>query len=84
MFVYTFGNGEKFSFWYDPWCHGKSLAMLFPEINLRGSHISKKAVASDFWRNGRWHLPTRWDSNMTRVLNFLQLNFIQDEWDDIS
>ncbi|KAH7673296.1 Reverse transcriptase zinc-binding domain-containing protein [Dioscorea alata] len=79
MFVYTIGSGEKFSFWYDPWCHGKSLAMLFPEINLRGSHISKKAVASDFWRNGRWHVPTRWDSNMTRVLNFLQLNFILDE-----
>lgn len=76
MFVYKLGDGKMFSFWFDPWCHGYSLAEIFPSINVRRSQISQKANVCEYWRNGSWYLPFSWNSDMDRVLDFLNSNFV--------
>lgn len=71
MFTYRFGDGKKFSFWFDPWCNCCSIMDIFPEINFRESFISKDAIVFEFWRNGGWVLLVRWDVAMTRIGSFL-------------
>lgn len=77
--VYKLGNGKRSHIWFDPWCHGYSLVELFPEINLRGLHISKKAIVCELWRNGCWYVLTRWNPDMARVLDFLNCNVVDDD-----
>lgn len=48
MFVYKLGDGKRFSFWFDPWCHVYSLVELFPEISLKEIGDLKKATICDF------------------------------------
>lgn len=75
MFVYKLGDGKRFSFWFDPWCHVYSLVELFPEISLKEIGDLKKAVVCDFWRNNCWYIPKRWNPTMLRVMEFLNGNF---------
>lgn len=71
MVTYQLGDGKKFSFWFDPWCNGSSIVDLFPRIDFREPYISKEAIVSDFWQNGCWRLPGRWNSTMVEIMIFL-------------
>lgn len=71
MFHYQLGDGKQFSFWFDPWCDGQSIIDLFPEVNLRKQYIDKHTIVCDYWVNGRWMIPAKWDPIMARIFNFL-------------
>lgn len=70
---------RKFSFWYDPWCNGYSIANIFPEINFRVPYVIKHAVVKDFWINGGWVVSTRWNPIMVRIHNFLNEHYVVNE-----
>ena len=56
-FDYVLGNGTSFSFWHDPWFHGKAVSDAFSTLHIPDTDISKWATVSYVWRQGRWCLP---------------------------
>lgn len=75
LFEYKLGDGKQFSFWYDPWCNGYALIDLFPGISFNEPYISRDSVVGDFWIQGRWLLPARWNGTMVSIERFLTDHF---------
>lgn len=72
---YQLGDGKSFSFWFDPWCHGLSIADLFPEINFKEPYIVRDDIVSELWTDEGWVIPARWNITMARILKFLNENY---------
>ena len=49
---------------------------LFPTVNVRRFGVSKKTIASDLWKDGRWVFPSTRNSNLNHVWNFIDRNFV--------
>ncbi|GAV92910.1 zf-RVT domain-containing protein, partial [Cephalotus follicularis] len=55
--IYSCGNGERFSLWYDPWLHGESVHALYGHRVIYDTGLDKLARVKSMIREGEWCWP---------------------------
>ncbi|KAM7275639.1 hypothetical protein ACFE04_017505 [Oxalis oulophora] len=60
------GREKNYSFWYDPWVHGKALKDKYPGIEITFSELSRYCKVCDVWKQNEWKLP---DPVTTSLIN---------------
>jgi hypothetical protein len=57
FYRYEVGREKEFSFWFDPWLHGKALNDEFPSIEFADTDLTRTTKVKEVWRLTTWRLP---------------------------
>ncbi|PKU59522.1 Putative ribonuclease H protein [Dendrobium catenatum] len=72
---FSVNANSNFSFGWDPWCGGNSLAELITCTNSNSSHSSLfDWNISQLIMNDKWHLPNGLDSNLLSLINSVNID----------
>ncbi|GAV71011.1 zf-RVT domain-containing protein, partial [Cephalotus follicularis] len=55
--IYKWGNGERFSLWFDPWLQGDSIHVLYGCRVMYDTGLGIQARVKDMLREGEWCWP---------------------------